>query len=91
LVRERPSSNDRRTAIDYLLRIVKRSGELLPMPRPITAVGFCNILQALEDIPCDDGMQMGACRTLNWLMVPSTSSGMMDPSSSAYTGWPTII
>jgi len=33
---------------------------LLPMPGPITAFGFLNTLQALEDLPFDEGMRKGA-------------------------------
>ncbi len=36
------------------------AGNLLPLPGPITAFAFLNTLQALEDLPFDEGMQKGA-------------------------------
>ena len=52
--------NELRTIHDRLLGIVQKAGELLPMPGPITAFGFLNTLQALENLPFDEGMQKGA-------------------------------
>src|SRR3954467_15970093 len=39
---------------------ILRAGQLLPMPGPITAFGFLNTLQALEDLPFLEGMRKGA-------------------------------
>ena len=39
---------------------IERAGQLLPMPGPITAFGFLNTLQALEDLPFVEGMRKGA-------------------------------
>jgi hypothetical protein len=58
--RETCASNDRRAADDRLLQMIQKTGELLPMPGPITSFGFLNTLQALENFPFDEGMQKGA-------------------------------
>lgn len=41
-------------------RLIERAGALLPSQGPITAFVFLNTLQALEDIPFDEGVQRGA-------------------------------
>ena len=45
---------------DRLEQVIADVGPLLPMPGPITAFGFLNTLQALEDHPFDEGMRYGA-------------------------------
>lgn len=45
---------------EQISQIVARAGELLPSQGPITAFVFLNTLQALEDLPFDDGVQKGA-------------------------------
>ena len=41
-------------------RLVERAAALLPSQGPITAFVFLNTLQALEDLPFDEGVQKGA-------------------------------
>jgi uncharacterized protein YbcC (UPF0753/DUF2309 family) len=41
-------------------QIIATAGELLPAQGPITAFVFLNPLQALEDIPFDEGLQKGS-------------------------------
>ena len=45
---------------DYLKRCVEQAAALLPSQGPITAFVFLNTLQALENIPFDEGVQNGA-------------------------------
>lgn len=45
---------------DAIDEYIERAGQLLPMPGPITAFGFLNTLQALEDLPFEEGMRRGA-------------------------------
>ena len=39
---------------------IDQAAALLPIPGPITAFAFLNTLQALEDLPFDEGMRRGA-------------------------------
>ncbi|MCE9605864.1 MAG: DUF2309 domain-containing protein [Planctomycetia bacterium] len=47
-------------AFAKLEEVIARAGELLPAQGPITAFVFLNTLQALEDLPFDEGLQHGA-------------------------------
>lgn len=51
---------ERKSRRAHLNCAIERAGDLLPMPGPITAFGFLNTLQALEDLPFDEGMRKGA-------------------------------
>lgn len=44
----------------HLNRAVEHAGNLLPISGPITAFAFLNTLQALEDLPFDEGLTKGA-------------------------------
>src|SRR5436190_5614512 len=44
----------------YLGGIIERAGKLLPAQGPISAFVFLNTLQALEDLPFDEGLARGA-------------------------------
>ena len=44
----------------HLSKLIERAGDLLPISGPITAFAFLNTLQALEDLPFDEGMRKGA-------------------------------
>lgn len=46
--------------LDRLKTLIERSGELLPSQGPITAFVFLNTLQALEDLPFEEGLHKGA-------------------------------
>ena len=46
--------------LQRLKRSIERSGELLPSQGPITAFVFLNTLQALEDLPFEQGLLLGA-------------------------------
>lgn len=46
--------------LQHLIRAVEQAGNLLPLPGPITAFAFLNTLQALEDLPFDEGLRKGA-------------------------------
>ncbi|HVC96727.1 MAG TPA: putative inorganic carbon transporter subunit DabA [Pirellulales bacterium] len=46
--------------LDGLKQAIAKAGELLPLPGPITAFAFLNTLQALEHLPFDEGMRLGA-------------------------------
>ncbi len=46
--------------LDEIRGSIERAGKLLPMPGPITAFGFLNTLQELEDLPFVEGMRKGA-------------------------------
>ena len=43
-----------------LKRLIEKAASLLPSQGPITAFVFLNTLQALEDLPFDEGVQKGA-------------------------------
>lgn len=43
-----------------LLAVIHHAAELLPAQGPITAFVFLNTLQALEDLPFDDGVRVGS-------------------------------
>src|SRR5690242_710942 len=43
-----------------LRKSIEKSAGLLPIPGPISAFAFLNTLQALEDLPFDEGVQRGA-------------------------------
>ena len=45
---------------DRLKRSIEKSAELLPIHGPITAFVFLNTLQALEDLPFEQGLLLGA-------------------------------
>ncbi len=45
---------------DELLTIIHQAAELLPAQGPITAFVFLNTLQALEDLPFDEGVRTGS-------------------------------
>lgn len=45
---------------DPLRQIIERAGQLLPSQGPITAFVFLNTLQALEDLPFEEGLLKGA-------------------------------
>ena len=47
-------------AADDLKRLIEKAATLLPAQGPITAFVFLNTLQALEDLPFDEGVQKGA-------------------------------
>lgn len=44
----------------YLGGVIERAGNLLPSQGPITAFVFLNTLQALEDLPFEEGLAKGA-------------------------------
>ena len=44
---------------ESLKGVIDRAAELLPIPGPITAFAFLNTLQALENLPFDEGMRRG--------------------------------
>jgi len=46
--------------LDRLRTVVERAAELLPSQGPITAFVFLNTLQALEDLPFEEGLLKGA-------------------------------
>ena len=50
----------KRERLERLQQVVERSAELLPAQGPITAFVFLNTLQALENLPYDEGIQRGA-------------------------------
>lgn len=45
---------------EQITKIIDSAGELLPSQGPITAFVFLNTLQAMEDMPFDEGVQKGA-------------------------------
>jgi len=51
---------DQQAQLDHLSKTIERAGTLLPISGPITAFAFLNTLQALEDLPFDEGMRKGA-------------------------------
>jgi uncharacterized protein YbcC (UPF0753/DUF2309 family) len=51
---------DDRESLVRLERIVAGVGALLPAPGPIASFAFVNTLQALEELPFDEGMRYGA-------------------------------
>ena len=55
-----PTSGNMADAAPELKRLIERAGALLPSQGPITAFVFLNTLQAMEDIPFDEGVQKGA-------------------------------
>lgn len=54
------SGGDSAEIADEIKRLVEKAGALLPSQGPITAFVFLNTLQALENMPFDEGVQMGA-------------------------------
>jgi len=48
------------STLDRLNDAIEYAGELLPAQGPITAFVFLNTLQALEDLPFDEGLRRGA-------------------------------
>lgn len=52
-----PTSDDRR---ERLRSLIHWAAELLPSQGPITSFVFLNTLQALEDLPFDEGLKRGA-------------------------------
>ncbi|MBL9083422.1 MAG: DUF2309 domain-containing protein [Planctomycetales bacterium] len=57
---ESNDSADVNAAYARINDIVRQAGELLPAQGPITAFVFLNTLQALEDLPFDEGLKRGA-------------------------------
>jgi hypothetical protein len=45
---------------DALAAQIDRAAKLLPIPGPIAAFAFLNTLEALEDLPFDEGVQTGS-------------------------------
>jgi uncharacterized protein YbcC (UPF0753/DUF2309 family) len=56
------SATDAKTSrrLHYLLQVIERAAELLPSQGPITSFVFQNTLQALEDLPFEEGVVKGA-------------------------------
>ena len=56
------SATDAKTSrrLNYLLQVIERAAELLPSQGPITSFVFQNTLQALEDLPFEEGVVKGA-------------------------------
>ncbi|MFO0903995.1 MAG: DUF2309 domain-containing protein [Pirellulales bacterium] len=54
------SSSSREERRQRLAKLVAQTAELLPAQGPITAFVFLNTLQALEDLPFDEGLKRGA-------------------------------
>jgi uncharacterized protein YbcC (UPF0753/DUF2309 family) len=52
--------DDRHTAAESLKSAIEHAAALLPIPGPISAFAFLNTLQALEDLPFDEGIKKGA-------------------------------
>ena len=52
-----PAGSDQRV---HLKRVIDQAGDLLPVSGPITAFVFLNNLQALEDLPFEEGVTKGA-------------------------------
>lgn len=50
----------RRVQLDRLAKVITQVGDLLPAQGPISAFVFLNTLQALEDLPFDEGVRRGA-------------------------------
>ena len=57
---ESSDSNNLMPDPDRLKKSIERSAELLPSQGPITAFVFLNTLQALEDLPFEEGLLKGA-------------------------------
>ena len=57
---EPPSATTREERLARVKHAIARAGDLLPLPGPITAFAFLNTLQALEHLPFDEGMRVGA-------------------------------
>jgi uncharacterized protein len=55
----RSSGPDRPSRAAVLSKAIEHAGNLLPAQGPITAFAFLNTLQALEDLPVDDGLRKG--------------------------------
>jgi uncharacterized protein YbcC (UPF0753/DUF2309 family) len=55
-----PPSSHERPRLDRLRNLITQAGNLLPISGPITAFAFLNTLQALEDLPFDQGLCKGA-------------------------------
>jgi len=51
-----PSANQ----LQRLQEMIERAAALLPIPGPITSFAFLNTLQALEDLPFDEGLLAGS-------------------------------
>ncbi len=48
------------TQLERLQEMIERAAALLPIPGPITSFAFLNTLQALEDLPFDEGLLVGS-------------------------------
>lgn len=55
-----PTADSTAARFARLEQVIARAGELLPAQGPISAFVFLNTLQALEDLPFDEGLQRGA-------------------------------
>jgi len=55
-----PTGGERSSRRPYLSGIIERAGNLLPAQGSITAFVFLNTLQALEDLPFEEGLAKGA-------------------------------
>ena len=55
-----PSTGEPSAAAARLKQLIEQAGNLLPITGPITAFAFLNTLQALEDLPFDEGLCKGA-------------------------------
>src|SRR5580698_9144914 len=54
------SARDQHPRRALLTRAIEHGGDLLPAQGPITAFVFLNTLEALEDLPFDEGVRRGA-------------------------------
>lgn len=52
--------HDPAAVCSQLKRIIEKAAELLPLQGPISAFAFLNPLQALEDLPFEEGLRKGA-------------------------------
>ncbi|MBI5760193.1 MAG: DUF2309 domain-containing protein [Planctomycetales bacterium] len=60
-IRNSPLANrDEQGSLNQLRDVIERAGQLLPAQGPITAFVFLNTLQALEDLPFEEGLLKGA-------------------------------
>ena len=55
-----PSGSDLSPRLAFLDKVIERAGNLLPAQGPITAFVFLNTLQALEDLPFEEGVRKGS-------------------------------
>lgn len=51
--------DDRKSQLERLTNLIAKVCELLPAQGPISAFVFLNTLQALEDLPFDEGVRRG--------------------------------